>query len=145
MADYISRERLLRDPYIREGRYSCSDLIRMAINEQPTADVVPRSEVERLEKELAKCYEQIDKSTDFYCSFTKNKIQNCPIQDEVEKAKQEVSREILQIIDGITGAEYDNHNEIEVAFMRGAKKIRNKIVQKYNITEQPITEDKRNA
>ena len=68
--------------------------------ELENADVVPRSEVERLENELAKCYIELDKSTDFYCSFTKSKIQECPIQDEVEKAKQEVARELIKEFDG---------------------------------------------
>ena len=40
-------------------------------------------------------------STDFYCSFTKSKIQECPIQDEVEKAKQEAYEEIFEEIDKI--------------------------------------------
>ena len=72
--------------------------ILKGLENEPSADVVPRSEVEQLENELAKCYIELDKSTDFYCSFTKSKIQECPIQDEIKKAKQEVAREIF---DGI--------------------------------------------
>lgn len=72
------------------------ECVERAIRNAPIADVVPRSEVDRLEKELAKCYEELDKSTDFYCSFTQSKIQNCPIQAEIEKAKQEVAREIFE-------------------------------------------------
>ena len=45
-----------------------------------------------------KIKEELDKSTNFYCSFTKSKIQECPIQDEVEKSKQEVAREIFDEI-----------------------------------------------
>ena len=39
--DYISRSRLLRDPYFQEGRYPESPLLRMAIREQPAVHVVP--------------------------------------------------------------------------------------------------------
>lgn len=39
--DYISRSRLLRDPYFQEGRYPESPLLRMAIGEQPAVHVVP--------------------------------------------------------------------------------------------------------
>jgi molecular chaperone GrpE (heat shock protein) len=88
----------------------------------------------------------IDK--DFYPALVKRAIENAPavsivLRSELEaKVKQEVAREILYIIDNITGAEYDNHNEVEVAFMRGAKRVREKIIKKYNITEQPITKDR---
>ena len=72
MAEYISRERLLRDPYIREGRYSCSDLIRMAINEQPAADVVPRSEVEKAKQEAYKeVFDELLSHTSIGIRFTK--------------------------------------------------------------------------
>ena len=41
MADYIERGRLLRDPYFQEDRYPESHLLRMAIMNQPAADVAP--------------------------------------------------------------------------------------------------------
>lgn len=41
MAEYIERGRLLRDPYFQEDRYPESHLLRMAIINQPAADVVP--------------------------------------------------------------------------------------------------------
>jgi len=41
MEEYISRNRLLRDPYFQEGRYPESHLLRMAIMEQPAANVAP--------------------------------------------------------------------------------------------------------
>ena len=34
----------------------------------------------------------------FYCSFTKSKIQNCPIDDEVAKAKADTVREMRERI-----------------------------------------------
>ncbi len=83
-------------------------------------DVVPRSEYEAVvsavdnsTKEFLKLHDayqnqkreyeaELNKakqeSTDFYCSFTQSKIQNCPIQDEIAKAKQEVARELLNEI-----------------------------------------------
>ena len=39
MADYIERGRLLRDPYFQEDRYPESHLLRMAIMNQPAANV----------------------------------------------------------------------------------------------------------
>ena len=60
---------------------------------------------------------------------------------ELEKSKKDVIREIVDIIDYITGAEYNNHDEIEVAFMQGAKKVRSEIMKKYNINEKLATED----
>ena len=41
MAEYIERGRLLRDPYFQEDRYPESNLLRMAIMNQPAADVAP--------------------------------------------------------------------------------------------------------
>ena len=41
MADYIERGRLLRDPYFQEDRYPESHLLRMAIMNQPAANVAP--------------------------------------------------------------------------------------------------------
>ena len=38
--DLIDRNRLLRDPYFREDRYPESNLLRMAVKEQPTIDAV---------------------------------------------------------------------------------------------------------
>ena len=40
-SEYIERDRLLRDPYFQEDRYPESHLLRMAIMNQPAADVVP--------------------------------------------------------------------------------------------------------
>ena len=41
MPEYIERSRLLRDPYFQEDRYPESHLLRMAIMNQPAADVEP--------------------------------------------------------------------------------------------------------
>lgn len=38
--DLISRARLLRDPYFQEGRFPESNLLRMAIREQPPVNAV---------------------------------------------------------------------------------------------------------
>lgn len=72
---------------------------------------------------------------------------NCPnFEDKyLKKYTPIIVREIIDIIDYITGAEYDNHNEVEVAFMQGAKKVRSEIVKKYHIDEQLVTKDKRNT
>lgn len=86
----------------REDKVACPDY-------KSTQDVVPRNEVEKIFDEYGNYNFPTDpkenfnntvvtsgqESTDFYCSFTKSKIQECPIQDEIKKAKQEVAREIL--------------------------------------------------
>lgn len=55
-------------------------------------------ENERLIEELAKSYNALDKQMDFYCSFTQSKIQNCPIDDEIAKAKADTVREMQERI-----------------------------------------------
>lgn len=40
MGEYIKRDRLLRDPYFQKDRFPESHLLRMAIMNQPAADVV---------------------------------------------------------------------------------------------------------
>jgi hypothetical protein len=51
-------------------------------------------ENERLTEELAKSYESLDEQMNFYCSFTKSKIQNCPINDEIARAKADTVRKM---------------------------------------------------
>ena len=51
-------------------------------------------ENESLTEELAKAYSALDGSMNFYCSFAQSKIQNCPIDDEVAKAKADTVREM---------------------------------------------------
>lgn len=53
-------------------------------------------ENERLSEELAKSYNALDEQMNFYCSFTKSKIQNCPIDDEVAKAKADTVRKMQE-------------------------------------------------
>ena len=53
-------------------------------------------ENERLREDLAKSYEALDEAVNFYCSFTKSKIQNCPIDDEVAKAKTDTVRKMQE-------------------------------------------------
>ncbi len=53
-------------------------------------------ENERLIDELAKSYGALDEAVSFYCSFTKSKIQNCPIDDEVAKAKTDTVRKMQE-------------------------------------------------
>jgi hypothetical protein len=53
-------------------------------------------ENERLRAELAKSYNALDEQMNFYCSFTQSKIQNCPIDDEVAKAKTDTVRKMQE-------------------------------------------------
>ena len=55
-------------------------------------------ENERLEKKLAESYNALDEQMNFYCSFTQSKIQNCPIDDEVAKAKADTVRKMSKRI-----------------------------------------------
>ena len=52
-------------------------------------------ENERLREELAKSYKALDEQMNFYCSFTKSKVSDCPINDEIVKAKADTAREIF--------------------------------------------------
>ena len=36
---------------------------------------------------------------DFYCSFTQSKVQDCPIVEEIAKARAEVAKEIFEEIE----------------------------------------------
>ena len=92
----------------REIKVACPDF-------KSTEDVVPRSEVEKIFDKYGNYNFPTEpkenfnntvvtgnkESTDFYCSFTQSKIQNCPIQDEIEKAKQEVAKQIIDDLCGI--------------------------------------------
>lgn len=51
-------------------------------------------EDERLREELAKSCKALDESMNFYCSFTQSKVSNCPIDDEVVKAKADTVRKM---------------------------------------------------
>lgn len=50
--DLIDRGRLLRDPYFQEGRYPESNLLRMAIMEQPAVDVGDAIEKQKPQKPI---------------------------------------------------------------------------------------------
>ena len=53
-------------------------------------------ENEKLIDELAKSYNALDESMNFYCSFTQSKVSNCPIDDEVAKAKADTVRKMQE-------------------------------------------------
>ena len=55
-------------------------------------------ENEMLTEELAKAYSALDESINFYCSFAQSKIQNCPIDDEVAKAKTDTIHKMQSMI-----------------------------------------------
>lgn len=45
-----------------------------------------------------KSYEALDEAVNFYCSFTKSKVQNCPIDDEVAKAKTDTVKKYRECL-----------------------------------------------
>lgn len=74
------------------------DAMRGAANSYKMHNEKLTEENKRLEKELAKSYEALDEQMNFYCSFTQSKVSNCPIDDEVAKAKADTVRKMYSEI-----------------------------------------------
>ena len=91
MPRYIDAEALKRD--LIDNRSFYPAIVKNAIENAPTVDVVPRSEVEELKERLDFLHKE-------NCKLTQSNFEN--LVKIVEEAEQEVAREILQIIDGIT-------------------------------------------
>ena len=84
--DYIEREPLLEFAKKYQGDTFSFPLLMRAIKDAPTVDVVPRNEVAK----------------EFTCfGGDPHKVEHCPYLDEIEKAKAEVAREIINDLDGI--------------------------------------------
>lgn len=88
MAEYIDREKLLelidsRVPVFYDEHYQIKDLCTQVIENAPIEDVVPRSEVERLENQLDNLSNQYRAGAEFLCN----------------QAKQEVAKQILKEVD----------------------------------------------
>ena len=59
------------------------------------------TELTRVQEENERLMEELEKAckVNFYCSFTKSKIQNCPIDDEVAKAKADTVRKMQEALE----------------------------------------------
>ena len=101
-------------------------------------------ENERLRDELAKSYETLDESINFYCSFTKSKVSNCPIDDEVTKAKADTVREIFEKIEKrIASLEYQANTQRKTISVEELKAQVNWIL--HEVVPQTLAELKKEA
>jgi hypothetical protein len=91
---YIDREKLIRDLIDNKEFYPA--LVKRAIENAPTEDVVPRSEVEKAKQEVAReIFEEIEKNTEFCIRF----IENTTLfdnEEEIRKAKLECYRDCVE-------------------------------------------------
>ena len=79
-----------------EQAYDCADSARREFSSK--CDELAE-ENERLIEELAKSCKALDESMNFYCSFTQSKVSNCPMDDEVVKAKADTVRKMQSEIE----------------------------------------------
>lgn len=77
---------------LKDGRCANGEMGRLSLSLIKELN----EEIERLTEELAKTYAALDESMNFYCSFAQSKIQNCPIDDEVAKAKADTVRKMQE-------------------------------------------------
>lgn len=110
MADYIDREKLIRD--LIDNRSFYPALVKRAIENTPIADVVPRSEVEELTKENESLAKTVNEASELIRKLRseyeelKAKLEKQDLWEKllkaeshapiIAKAKQEVAREIFR-------------------------------------------------
>ena len=87
MPNYIDKDKLKRD--LIDNRSFYPAIVKSAIENAPTCDVVPRSEVEGLKKE-----NEVLSASNKTLALTRRKI-----EAELIKAKQDVAREIFEEIE----------------------------------------------
>lgn len=92
MADYIDREKLIRD-LIDKGFYPA--LVKRAIENTPTEDVVPRSEYDAVVSAVDNSTKEFLKLHDAYQN------QKREFEAELDKAKQEFAWEIFEKIEDL--------------------------------------------
>lgn len=97
MAEYIDREKLKRN--LIDNRSFYPAIVKNAIENAPTEDVVPKSEVEKFIQEIDQI--QKDKAD---VTYLKKQL--------IAKAKQEVAREIFEKIENIL--EVDKYGEAKL-------------------------------
>ena len=109
MADYIDREKLIRD-LIDKGFYPA--LVKRAIENAPTEDVVPRSEVEQLQRNLEQCENGYNQQIHLLQCKHKDEVERLTVELEAmrgaansykmhyEKGKQQVAERYMLKADG---------------------------------------------
>lgn len=98
MARYIDADKLINKMFpiglVDNGKYTINaKAIKVAIDQTPTADVVPKSEVERLEKEV----EQLRNNND--CLIKEAVFAPMERAHTIIAVRQEVAREIFEEIE----------------------------------------------
>ncbi len=81
MPEYIDKEKLIRD--LIDNRSFYPVIVKKAIENAPTEDVVPRSEVEQLQRNLEQCENGYRQQIH---------ILQCKHKDEVEKIFEEIKK-----------------------------------------------------
>jgi hypothetical protein len=97
---YIDKDKLIRD--LIDNRNFYPAIVKRAIENAPTEDVVPRAEAEKADKEI----ERLTKILKNYA------LQYGTVKDQqkvIEQAKQEVAREILDEFEQIINKHYNNY------------------------------------
>lgn len=114
MTNYIDKDKLIRD--LIDNRNFYPAIVKRAIEQAPTEDVVPRAEVEELQKklvvqkrcnnELVKICEKLNKdlaefeNKQFSCdSCDRIALTSAEHKHCIEQAKQDVAREIFEEIE----------------------------------------------
>lgn len=98
MPEYIDKEKLIRD--LIDNRSFYPAIVKNAIEDAPTEDVVPRSEYEKLEREF--------KVLDIECERLEK------VEENFHKAKTDVAREIFEELKAMT--EVHEYHDAEFGF-----------------------------
>lgn len=147
MAEYIEREALIAEiqknisTYWNEGSggyYLAEDALNYSVKTAPTADVVPKSEVEKLNKEIDTLAEEhsdliVEKDQLFDIAEKQKveiealKIANDKMYSAIEEIKAEVAREIFEEIEkalnlskcyGESGIYFEQDIETDIAELK---------------------------
>ena len=105
MARYIDADKVMEEINRMGGHNLCeweTIGVKALIDRQPTADVVPKSEVEEL-KAIIKDHQANEERWQELYADTVNKWEKAyeELEIQLEKAKQEVAREIFEEIEGL--------------------------------------------
>jgi vacuolar-type H+-ATPase subunit H len=97
MSNYIDKDKLIRD-LINKGFYPA--IVKNAIEQAPTEDVVSRAEVEKWKNACEHEHKEV-------CRLEQEQFEN--LVHIVEEAEQEVAREILDEFEQIINKHYNNY------------------------------------
>ena len=146
---YIDREKLIRDLIDNKGFYPA--LVKSAIENAPTCDVVPRSEVEKLQKRISNQREEIERlrkhthnlqqSRNHYKAKAEgvgkqlhNVLQN--YHEKITEAEQEVAKEIFDYLKGGLKDRIETFKGSTVEFEQGACRAFERVLDKIEYIEK---------